>query len=131
MYAKVPGRRATTQEQKESTKVEIKDRKDAALSQRKGPQDRKPTLHGCVLAVWQKRGAAKVNNPDAWSLGVRFYEDVFQLYVPVEHTSGVDLDECVHQLFYYDLCEIKRDIKAVEHAAPGRADINTGKETSN
>lgn len=67
-------------------------------------QDRKPTLHGCVLAIRQKRGTAKVNDPDAWGLGASFNEDVFQLNVPVEHTSRVDLDKCVHQLFYDDLC---------------------------
>lgn len=68
-----------------------------------GLLERRLTLHGCVHAVWQKGGTAKVNNPDARNIRTGFYENVLQLYVAVEHTPWVDPNKGIHQLFYYDL----------------------------
>lgn len=56
------------------------------------------TLYGAG-AVWHKCGTAKVNNPDMRSNRTGFYKNVLQLYVPVEHTPGVDPNECICKLF--------------------------------
>lgn len=54
--------------------------------------------------VCQACATAKINNPDGWNIRASFRQNVSHLDVPVEHTSGVGLNESIHLLLWYDLC---------------------------